>query len=654
MKKTILATLLAAVSMSTLAADYFVVVPVPNRTATTGNITVALNQYSLPRAIAGRPYAGFDFAALLQVKGDPAFNPAGVTWSVAGGALPAGMALSRDGKLTGAPTVAGTSAFQVLALYKTKAGQLGYQVVVGEVTVALAAGELPAGVQGAAYFYDIKPHLAVTGDPAYGPTAVIWNFVGELPPGLQLNTNGTITGVPTAEGTHPITVRATYLNKTGQQTYDVIVGAITVGLASAALPAGVQGKAYSFDLKPQLSISGDAAFAGSGVTWSVASGALPAGLTLGADGVITGTPTTENASVPFTIQAAYKTKAGQQAYAVLVGAIQVTLSATIAPPPGATYGRAYNTSGWDAKLNVSIAGDAAYDGKATGVTWSVTGGALPPGLTLSASGVVTGTPTARGTNPVQLKAEYKGKSATQSYTIAYTAGVAQYSGYRAWSDGTLARSCKDYISGTVGYAYSGATGDGIYRIDVDGAGGLTPVDVVCDMSTDGGGWTVFQLRINGSVDFYRTYADYAAGFGNTANYWLGNDRIAALTASGTAMRVDIKRDSGQSYFAQYTGFKVGPATDGYRLGLTWVTGTAGDSLTYHKGSQFSAKDVDQDTWLNNCAQVYHGAWWYKDCHMSNLNANYYGGSYATDADGMDWSTLGGHSESMTRTEMKLR
>ncbi|WAR29182.1 ANGP2-like protein, partial [Mya arenaria] len=47
-------------------------------------------------------------------------------------------------------------------------------------------------------------------------------------------------------------------------------------------------------------------------------------------------------------------------------------------------------------------------------------------------------------------------------------------------------------------------------------------EVVCDMDTDGGGWTVFQHRVNGSVDFYRNFSSYENGFGSLhGEFWLG-------------------------------------------------------------------------------------------------------------------------------------
>ena len=233
--------------------------------------------------------------------------------------------------------------------------------------------------------------------------------------------------------------------------------------------------------------------------------------------------------------------------------------------------------------------------------------------------------------------------------------VQQYSGYRAWSDDSLAASCNEYRTGKVDYAYRGATGDGVYRIDVDGAGPLPAADVLCDMTTDGGGWTVFQYRFDGSVDFYLTWVEYANGFGNASGeYWLGNDRLATLTATPRAMRIELMRTTGETGYASYSSFKINPASDNYRLTVSGYSGTRGDSLASHNGRQFSTYDADHDVDGGNCAVRFHGAWWYNNCHSSNLNGAYLNGPHTTYADGVEWSAWTGQFESLARTVMKVR
>lgn len=64
------------------------------------------------------------------------------------------------------------------------------------------------------------------------------------------------------------------------------------------------------------------------------------------------------------------------------------------------------------------------------------------------------------------------------------------SGKRRWSDGTYASSCQGYLKPNIPFLYSGATGDGVYSLQIPVNGTPTVVDVYCDMTTDGGGWTM--------------------------------------------------------------------------------------------------------------------------------------------------------------------
>ena len=168
------------------------------------------------------------------------------------------------------------------------------------------------------------------------------------------------------------------------------------------------------------------------------------------------------------------------------------------------------------------------------------------------------------------------------------------------------------------------------------------------MRTDGGGWTVFQRRQDGSVDFYLGWNDYKAGFGQlTAEFWLGNDKIHRLTTSRpSSLRVELEDWNGVKVYAKY-----GDEQAQYRLEVGSYSGTAGDSLAYHNNMAFSTKDRDNDGYSNNCAVQYTGAWWYDSCHYSNLNGQYLGDK--SDNRGVRWYHFR-DSLSLKFTEMKLR
>ena len=169
------------------------------------------------------------------------------------------------------------------------------------------------------------------------------------------------------------------------------------------------------------------------------------------------------------------------------------------------------------------------------------------------------------------------------------------------------------------------------------------------METDGGGWTVFQRRQDGSVDFYRNWTDYENGFGDlTGEFWLGLSKIHRLTKEeSNTLRVDLGDFEGNTAHANYSTFNVSDGSTEYILTVGGYSGTAGDSLDYHNGRRFSTRDSHG----GSCAQQYTGAWWYNSCHYSNLNGHYFNTS-TNNAEGIAWYHWKGSYTSLKFTEMK--
>ncbi|XP_061194798.1 ryncolin-1-like [Saccostrea echinata] len=180
--------------------------------------------------------------------------------------------------------------------------------------------------------------------------------------------------------------------------------------------------------------------------------------------------------------------------------------------------------------------------------------------------------------------------------------------------------------------------DGVYTINPDMK---TKKLVYCDMTTDGGGWTVINRRIDGSVDFYRSWDSYKEGFGNVeGEYWLGNEDIHLLTKRKQhELRVDLQKFSGEKAFAKYSTFSVGSESQKFKLTASGYSGTAGDSLAHHNGKPFSTKDADNDSYKTSCAVRGNAGWWFGSCDDSNLNGPYLRSAVKTDRS-INWDKFG--------------
>ena len=230
--------------------------------------------------------------------------------------------------------------------------------------------------------------------------AVTWAVTsGTLPTGLSLASSGKVSGTATTPGSRTVTLTATeattLTTASASVTFDVYA---PVSVTSTTLPLGVVGSAYS----RQLTSSG-----GASIQWSVASGSTaPAGLTLAADGTLSGTPTTATA-YSFSAKA-YDPVSTSSALMAVSLTVAAALAVSTAGLPDATTGTAVSST-------ITAAGGTGTS------TWSITAGSLPPGLSLTPGGAttvtVTGTPTTTGTYPFTIKA-------TNAATVASAGGTA--------------------------------------------------------------------------------------------------------------------------------------------------------------------------------------------------------------------------------------
>uniref|UniRef100_A0AAY4BJ87 Tenascin C n=1 Tax=Denticeps clupeoides TaxID=299321 RepID=A0AAY4BJ87_9TELE len=213
--------------------------------------------------------------------------------------------------------------------------------------------------------------------------------------------------------------------------------------------------------------------------------------------------------------------------------------------------------------------------------------------------------------------------------------------------GVLYRHPKDCAQALL----NGDTTSGLYTIYLRGDESQ-PLQVYCDMTTDGGGWIVFVRRQSGKVEFFRNWRNYTAGFGDMNDeFWLGLSNLHKITTTGQyELRVDL-RDKGEAAYAHYDKFSVSEPRGRFKVHVGGYSGTAGDSMTYHHGRPFSTYDHDNDIAVTNCALSYKGAFWYKNCHRVNIMGRYGDNSHSK---GVNWFHWKGHEHSIEFAEMKIR
>jgi uncharacterized repeat protein (TIGR03803 family) len=306
--------------------------------------------------------------------------------------LPGGLTLSSAGVLAGTPTATGANTFTVTVMDGTGAAESA-SVFVDISPIALSPLTLPAWTMKLSGYTQT---ISATG----GTAPYTFSATGSLPPGLALGTDGMLSGTPTAAATYLFTVTA--LDSTAVSAslnYTVVINP-AIALSTTTLPAWT---ANLGGYRQTLSATG-----GTGtLTFAVTTGTLPAGLTLSTSGLLAGTPTVAG-TFAFTVTSTDMVGASAlQSYTVVINSILSILTTTLL---NGTINHAYG------QTIMASGGTGSY-------TFALTTGALPAGLTLSSSGVLSGVPSAVSTSRFAVSVtDNVGASARMTYTVNVTTG----------------------------------------------------------------------------------------------------------------------------------------------------------------------------------------------------------------------------------------
>jgi hypothetical protein len=206
-----------------------------------------------------------------------------------------------------------------------------------------------------------------------------------------------ISGTPTTAGTSSFTVEVTDANSnTATHAFsNVTIAPAALAITTTSLQGGNVNTPYS----QTISATGGT----TPYTFAISSGTLPTGLTLSSSGVISGTPTSTG-TFTFTVSVtdANSSTATQTYSNISIGAQLISITPTTLP--AGTTGTAYS------QTITATGGTAPY-------TFTVTSGNLPTGLSLSTSGVISGTPSATGTFTFTVGVtDTNGSTATEVYS----------------------------------------------------------------------------------------------------------------------------------------------------------------------------------------------------------------------------------------------
>ncbi|MDQ3262865.1 MAG: putative Ig domain-containing protein [Myxococcota bacterium] len=357
-----------------------------------GTITVEILASAPPRIVTQQtPHAAVGRAYSADLAAEGGTQP--FSWTAT--SLPAGLALSSSGAVSGTANAAGTFPLQV-SLVDAR-GQTAQATVSLQVNPALT---ITTQTLADAYTdtATLQTLVAQGGAAPYGYTL----DAGSLPAGISLSSSGLLGGTAASTGDFSFTVRVT--DSAAQTATRPLVLKIRapVAITTASLPDAYQGAGYSHSL---------AATGGEGtLQWSISSGALPSGIQLASSGALSGTVGGTATTSTVTLRATDANgRFADRSLTLNVYALPVITTSSLAGgTTGVAYSRTVATSGGKAPLS-----------------FSVSAGALPGGLTLTASsGAVSGTPNAVGSfGFTVLVTDSNASTASQAFTVEVVSGT---------------------------------------------------------------------------------------------------------------------------------------------------------------------------------------------------------------------------------------
>jgi large repetitive protein len=405
----------------------------------------------------------------------------------------------------------------------------------------------PGGEVGVAY----SDQLTVTG----GTSPFTWSVsAGSLPPGVALGAStGLLSGTPTAAGSYSFTVQVT--DHSGLTATEPVSLAVIAGpsLNFAAPPPGFTHTVYGDTLTES---GGTGPFA-----WSVSAGSLPAGISLSADGNLSGTPTATG-TASFTVKVTDAN--GQSATQATSISVSAGVSTTFSAPPGGQVGVAYTDT------LTATGGTAPY-------TWSVNAGSLPPGITLTSAGVLAGTPTTAGSYPFTVNViDQNNGIATASITLVVAAVLSlTFTAPPAGQVGVAYTDTLTATGGTTPYTWSVSAGSLPAGLTLAASTG-----VVAGTPTTAGTFS-FTVKVTDAASLTATKATSITIAGGAlaitvpASTTLPGASPAGTTSAalGTVTVTDQRGIAGASWTATVTGttFVTGHGTAPETIPLTQVT-----------------------------------------------------------------------------------